>query len=144
MKHRYNLCIAILSLVALLYGCKRYEDPMVIQGAGTWNILSKSTQITENNVLVLDSTETSNLGKVEFRPNGQGIFTDGNANRDTVTWEECLSESRLIMYRRHDAWMNCAITERTDNKMTLHWENATDEGTLHRVTACTMLIERVN
>jgi hypothetical protein len=144
MKHPLKTYLAILFMVALVYGCSRYEDPVVIDGVGTWDILSKATKITENSVVVRDTIETSNLGQVHFERSGRAIFIDGNARRDTATWEECLPDSRLIMYPKHSAWMNCAITERTDDAMTLHWENANDEGTLHRVTACTMMIERVN
>jgi hypothetical protein len=142
MKYTFSYA-AFLALVLVAVGCNRFDDPMVIEGVGTWNIVSKVTQINQNGVLVLDSTATGALGTLAFERSGRAILTHPSNLLDTLTWEDYPKQNRLILYQKHGPWMNCDILKRTNNAMTLHWQNESDEGTVHFTKAYTMEIERV-
>jgi hypothetical protein len=135
-----TFCILILGLVVC--GCQQQEDPFVDQGVGIWDILSRNIKIYENGTLTTDETRTDSLGQFQFERSGQGYVLHADAKRDTITWEECLSEQRLIMYRKTGPFMNASISKRTDNSMRLFWVNESDEGALHRRTETTMDIQR--
>ena len=141
MKSSRHSAFMIVWVALIVWGCKP-DDPFVLKGVGTWNIARSNIKNYENGSLAHDQTRIDSLGQLVFERSGRGYIVHADAQRDTITWEESLPQQRLVMYPKIGQFMNAAISDRTDNSMTLFWVNEGDEGTLHLRIETTLMIVR--
>jgi hypothetical protein len=141
MKFTAKLLLMAFALAVVFAGCAP-EEPMVVEGAGLWDLTTRTTRIYENGALVTDETRTDSLGQWQFERTGRGFFIHADAKRDTVIWEDHFKEERLIIYPKYTQFINATITKRTDNSMDLYWENEADEWQKHIKSENAVTIER--
>ncbi len=126
MKFSVKAIFTTMLLAVVALACES-DEQFVTKEAGVWKVVSHASKIVENGVLVTDQTLTDNLGEMEFRMTGQGFRISSTAVRDTFIWQLNGENDHLIIYNNVGPWWNTAISNRTDNEMTLSWENEASE-----------------
>lgn len=120
--------ILMASLIGAVAGCETGEQ-FVVREAGLWNVVSHTKMYYKDDVLdsTVINTVAADLGQMQFDMNGQG-FRMLPTHIDTFVWQLNAEDDRLIVYYKIGPFMNAAISDQTDNTMTLAWENARVEG----------------
>jgi hypothetical protein len=130
-------------LLAMAVGCGETSEQFVVREAGLWNVVSHTRMVYIDDVLdsTFINTVAADLGQMQFDMSGQG-FRLLPTHTDTFVWQLNATDDRLIVYYKIGPFMNAAITDQTDNAMTLSWENTRVEDTTEIKTEYISTIER--